>query len=266
MELLIENPIVWIAIAIFVVILIVVISVLVGKKRSREVEELDQMFSEGNLAGEDLGKISVEKVRRNALEREKRKKELQHLLPVKERPKKGEKVIPDEDKEIILSPILSDSRPNPTVTKARESANVKGGRKAKDDQRQKQAPEEIMSDRQLSPSSSEKSSEGLDPNLDPQTSRQLYKKSLLSPERMDGDEEEDISLTQSQQAGVSNPSSSGLSQKNALGNLQAESSQRMGGLPKRTSRSSDNHSTPSRPRELPSRSKRRPPSKNTYER
>ncbi|TCS95657.1 hypothetical protein [Hazenella coriacea] len=275
MDLLLENPIVWIGIAILLVILIIVISVLVGKKRAREVEELDQMFTEGHLAGEDFGKISVEKVRRNALEREKRKKELQHLHPVKERPKKGVKVIPDEDKEIILTPILSDSRPNPTIKRDTESAMVKDEKKkqvssARSHLKKDMVQEESVSSKsRLSPTSSQVQPEELDPNQDPPTSRHLYKKSLLSPERGEEEGEGEMPSNQPQltERELKSPSKA---QESAMGNSATESGipSRMGGLPNRTGRGYGGHSssTQTRPRELPSRSKRRPPSKNMHDR
>lgn len=71
-----NGPLLWIGLAL-IVIGIIVVSVIVGKKRSKELDELDRMFPEQELL-EDTG-ISVEKVRRTTREREKRRLEAQHL-------------------------------------------------------------------------------------------------------------------------------------------------------------------------------------------
>lgn len=80
-----------------IVLVIVIVSIIVGKKRKQEVEELDKIFPTGSMSSDNI-KISVEKVRRTTMERERRQKK-QHIH--RERPKKGEKTLPYEDQEII---------------------------------------------------------------------------------------------------------------------------------------------------------------------
>lgn len=102
MEEFLFHPILWIVIAVALVGVIVA-SIIISAKRSKEVEELDKMFPEGKLAGQHLEKIPVEKVRRTTIERERRKREREKRLPKRVRPKEGEKVFAEEDQEIILN-------------------------------------------------------------------------------------------------------------------------------------------------------------------
>jgi hypothetical protein len=81
---------------ILVVAVIIIVSVVIGKKRRQEVEELDKMFPDGSMSSDNI-KISVEKVRRTTMQRERRQKQQIH----RERPKKGQKTLPFEDQEII---------------------------------------------------------------------------------------------------------------------------------------------------------------------
>lgn len=100
MEIILENPLLWGGVAfVLILILVIAVNVVIGKKRKQEVEELERMFPDGSMDSENV-KISVEKVRRHSMEREKRK-QAQKIIP-RERPKKGEKVLPDEDQEIII--------------------------------------------------------------------------------------------------------------------------------------------------------------------
>lgn len=104
MEEILFHPVLWTIIAVGLVTAIVA-SVVIGRKRSKEVEELDKMFPEGKLAGQNLEKIPVEKVRRYSMERERRKREREKEMPKRVRPKEGEKVFAEEDQEFILHPL-----------------------------------------------------------------------------------------------------------------------------------------------------------------
>lgn len=120
MEMLQENIILWIVLAVVLILgVIIVVSVIIGKKRKREVEELDRLFPDGGMDSDNV-KISVEKVRRHALERERRQaKNVIH----RERPKEGEKVLPDEDKEIIIrDPSMLPPKSQPKAESEKKSA------------------------------------------------------------------------------------------------------------------------------------------------
>lgn len=97
MDFIMENPILWgIVLVVLLIAIIVVISIFVSKNRKKEVEEIEKMFPAGNMSSEDI-KISVERVRRSAKERESRKQQTKKRIH-RERPKEAH---PDEDKEFV---------------------------------------------------------------------------------------------------------------------------------------------------------------------
>lgn len=102
MEEILLHPTLWIIIVV-ILISVIVASMIINGKRSKEVQALDKMFPEGKLASQNLEKIPVEKVRRHAMERERKKKEREKELPKRIRPKEGEKIFAEEDQEFILN-------------------------------------------------------------------------------------------------------------------------------------------------------------------
>lgn len=104
-----SNPFLWGGLGL-VVFVIIVLSIWISKRRAREVEELDKLFPEHTGAGEGLD-ISVEKVRRATLERERRKKTQPYLPKNKTRSQEAEKALPNEDRELNLKKEESDQPP-----------------------------------------------------------------------------------------------------------------------------------------------------------
>jgi hypothetical protein len=78
---------------------IIIVSVLISKRRSREIEELEQFLPGGEL--DEIEKIPVEKVRRATKRREQRKQQLQQI-PRSPR----EEVLEIEDLEIVPEELL----------------------------------------------------------------------------------------------------------------------------------------------------------------
>lgn len=114
-----ENPLLWgIVFVVLLIAIIVVISIFVSKNRKKEVEEIEKMFPSGNMSSEDI-KISVERVRRSAKERESRK---QTKRIHRERPKEAH---PDEDKEFV--------RRGKDTTAKQEDFGAGKGNKAKEE-------------------------------------------------------------------------------------------------------------------------------------
>jgi hypothetical protein len=113
------HPALWIAVALIVIGLIIY-SVVVNNRREREVQELNKIFPEGHLSRENLDKIPVEKVRRNTMERDRRKQEREREIPKKMRPKKGAKVMVEEDQEFILHNVNQHAKP----LKPRQTADI----------------------------------------------------------------------------------------------------------------------------------------------
>lgn len=93
MDMIMENPVLWGAVFIVVLLgIITVISIIITKKRRKEVEEIEKMFPAGNMTSEDV-QISMDRFKR---ERQKRK---QKPRIHRERPTEAH---PDEDKEIVV--------------------------------------------------------------------------------------------------------------------------------------------------------------------
>lgn len=107
-----------------ILLVVVVVAIVVSKKRSREVEELDNLFPEGSLSGENLEKIPVEKVRRSTLERDRKKREREQQIPQKIRPKKGSKVFAEEDQEFILTNIRKNTQQHQVLKPRKQNANA----------------------------------------------------------------------------------------------------------------------------------------------
>lgn len=222
MEMLQENLWLFIGlVGILILTIIIIVSVIIGKKRKREVEELDRLFPDGGMDSDNV-KISVEKVRRHTLERERRKaKNIIH----RERPKEGEKVLPDEDKEIIIrdpSMLPPKSRPVEQEEAKRSSrfslSRSKGTDQAKE--MEKESSDALKALSQVDESMKEKSfnvcqttrkavkeskaekekESSLDSNqkeLDPATSRRMYKRSLLKDRSSESGEMPKASLIDS---------------------------------------------------------------------
>jgi hypothetical protein len=204
-----EEPLLYGGILIGVILIpVIAVSIVVANKRKKEVEELEKLFPEGTLSGDEM-KISVEKVRRATLEREKRKKQRTHIP--RERPKEGEKTLPDEDQEIIIrddmpeqkeaplrkrdeneekkrrSPLSRLERLRSRAGSSEEAVDPAPGakQKGKPDLEKtfevrtttRKAKSEKQPDRQSEKNKSEE--------VDAATSRRLYKKSLLSGESGD---------------------------------------------------------------------------------
>ncbi|SHE95871.1 hypothetical protein SAMN05444392_105130 [Seinonella peptonophila] len=110
--------------AVVVIALIIVIWMVIEKKRKREVEELENMFPEGHLSGEQLEKIPVEKVRRSTIERERRNKELNKKYADRQRPKKGEKVFDEEDREFVQTTRMSTLKESTHETQQSEESGM----------------------------------------------------------------------------------------------------------------------------------------------
>ncbi|MBD1372203.1 hypothetical protein IC620_07480 [Hazenella sp. IB182357] len=167
-----------ILIGIGAIALIVLISILVAKKRKKEVEMLDQMFPEGSLSSEDM-KIAVDRVRRTTKEREKRNKEKQKIH--RERPKEGT-LLPDEDKEFISSASFHEKRisnettvdtePDPLTEVTSEKSGLFARSSDKNKTMDKQESE-----------SSDTLEQTDDVDTEASKHRRLYKKSLLKPDR-----------------------------------------------------------------------------------
>lgn len=204
MESLLTSPVFWVALGVMMIGLIIAISIIVSKRRAKEVEELDRMFPEGNLVGEGAEKISVEKVRRTTLEREKRKKARQHLSQTKVLPKKGQKALPDEGQEIILDKnaddVETDQDQAELTEEKRSSASVFGrsrqtskspsaDEKELDDTISKMGETEDQDELAVRKVTKKTPKTETEETMDAATSRRLYKRSLLNPESLMGQEE-----------------------------------------------------------------------------
>lgn len=77
-----SGPMLWIGLGLILFGIIIVASVVVGKKRSKELDELNQFFPDEDKP--DTSGISVEKVRRTTRERERKRQRAQHLPEVDE--------------------------------------------------------------------------------------------------------------------------------------------------------------------------------------
>lgn len=177
MEEFLFHPVLWVIITILGIGLIIA-TIVINLKRSREVKELDKMFPEGSLSEESFKKIPVEKVRRTTLERERRKKEREQKIPKRIRPKEGTKVFEDEDQEFILRPhnqAMHDQRLKPKTKITNDQAN-----EAYSMNEFNQAEGSALK-RARSMDSSQTTKE-TDPKPGPKTSRRLYKKSVLQSE------------------------------------------------------------------------------------
>ncbi|MRG28643.1 MULTISPECIES: hypothetical protein [Laceyella] len=190
---------------VLVVAVIIIVSVIVGKKRKQEVEELEKMFPDGSMSSDNI-KISVEKVRRTTMERERRKKQRIH----RERPKEGQKTLPYEDQEIIyrddiqggeLNKDVNDSQgEKETVSESKRSSRTRSnlfksrGKKQADDLDKTQAQEaetaldgegdKTLAVRKKTRKTSREmpvveNEPAAEENTDAAKSRRLYKRSLL---------------------------------------------------------------------------------------
>jgi hypothetical protein len=104
---LLTQPIVLLGL-VLIILGIIVISVMISKRRSREIEELEQFLPGGEL--DDIEKIPVEKVRRATRRREQRKQQL-HQIPRSPR----EDVLEIEDLEIVPEELLPPQEENSAV-------------------------------------------------------------------------------------------------------------------------------------------------------
>ncbi len=160
---LINDPMVWIGVG-AIILLVIVISLIIGRRRKKELEELDQLFTDERKY-DDTDKISVEKVRRATLEREKRmearRKELEQRKP--------RKVIPDEDQEIITNVEIIEEEP--PITNERKTP-LRGNRNRSDD-----TLEVNMTTKIVTIDSGNDDSEAASLSA----SRRLYKKNVLNP-------------------------------------------------------------------------------------
>lgn len=96
-----SNPFVWVGAVVVIVLIAIVVMIVLEKKKKREVEELDHRFPEGNLSGENLEKIPVEKVRRTTLERQRRNEKWMEQASKLRRPSEDDQVLPYEDEEFV---------------------------------------------------------------------------------------------------------------------------------------------------------------------
>ncbi|SEM78206.1 hypothetical protein [Lihuaxuella thermophila] len=190
-----------------VVIIIIALSIWISKRRAREVEELEKMFPENVISGEGLD-ISLEKVRRATKEREKRKNE-QASQPKKTRPQKTEKALPNGDPDLNLKKEESDppqQKDEPATKKERKKSLLESFLPKKpssvdaDEKKEAVVPPAAGEDRDKSiavrkmtrkarsenkgePTSEAEQVKKRESKTDAATSRQLYKRSLLNPDR-----------------------------------------------------------------------------------
>lgn len=95
-----SNPFVIVGGVVIVLIIVMIVMFMVEKKRKKEVAQLDNMFPEGNLTGEQLEKIPLEKVRRSTLERTKRSHKISQNLGDRVRPG-SDQAFEGDDQEFI---------------------------------------------------------------------------------------------------------------------------------------------------------------------
>ncbi|SDZ20668.1 hypothetical protein [Thermoactinomyces sp. DSM 45892] len=72
-----SGPMLWIGLGVIIIIMIAGISIIIGKKRAKELEELNQFFPEDEQY--ETSSISVEKVRRSTRRRERKRQQAQYL-------------------------------------------------------------------------------------------------------------------------------------------------------------------------------------------
>lgn len=202
------HPFLWGGLGL-VVIVIIVLSIWISKRRAREVEELEKMFPEHTGTGEGLD-ISVEKVRRATLERERRKKTQPYLPKNKTYSQEAEKALPNEDRELNLKKEENDQPPQreERVMKkekksllesfiAKKPSSVDANEMEEHDAQpvEREDGENSIAVRKTTRRARNENKAEPDPelkqekkkeeeNTDAATSRHLYKRSLLNPDRL----------------------------------------------------------------------------------
>ncbi|SFI64493.1 hypothetical protein [Thermoflavimicrobium dichotomicum] len=183
------NPILWIGIAV-VLIGVIIVSIVISKRRKKELEELDKLFP-GDAVQTDTERISVEKVRRATLEREKKMKEKRKELEQR----KPRKVLPDEDKEIITSSDLigaqekEEPEPKPEKRLGRRSGRDQGKNGLSRSTRSGAKKTTETGVLEVNMTTKKVSIESQpNENMSSSESRRMYKKSLLNPDRIIGSE------------------------------------------------------------------------------
>ncbi|TCP69636.1 hypothetical protein [Baia soyae] len=72
-----NGPMLWVGLGVIIIVIIVGVSIIIGKKRAKELEELNQFFPEDEQF--ETSSISVEKVRRSTRRRERKLQQAQYL-------------------------------------------------------------------------------------------------------------------------------------------------------------------------------------------
>ncbi|SFX22922.1 hypothetical protein SAMN04487866_102260 [Thermoactinomyces sp. DSM 45891] len=87
-----NGPMLWVGLGVIIVVMIAGVSIIIGKKRAKELEELNQFFPEDEQY--ETSSISVEKVRRSTRRRERKRQQAQYLSETEQ---------VDEDQEEITN-------------------------------------------------------------------------------------------------------------------------------------------------------------------
>ncbi|MDQ0415914.1 hypothetical protein J2Z48_000072 [Croceifilum oryzae] len=72
-----NGPMLWVGLGVIIIVIIAGVSIIIGKKRAKELEELNQFFPEDDQF--ETSSISVERVRRSTRRRERKRQQAQYL-------------------------------------------------------------------------------------------------------------------------------------------------------------------------------------------
>lgn len=129
-----NGPMLWVGLGLIVFGVIIVVSVVVGKKRSKELDELNQFFPEEDKP--DTTGISVEKVRRTTRERERKRQQAQRLPEVDE--------LDEEQEDFISRDRVSSSLIEHKLERKREEEEAGLSKKSSWRDRRKQHQENVV--------------------------------------------------------------------------------------------------------------------------